>query len=106
MTAKHVRNFQWLLTALVICAALAGATRVQAQDVYAAIHGIVTDSSGAVIPNARVTARDTSTGISSTKHTDSSGYYIFTHTCRRSLYCDRLNVGFSDVRLLRSGSEC
>jgi hypothetical protein len=47
-----------------------------AQVTYATVHGTVTDSSGAVIPNATVTALNTSTGIKTTVNTDSHGYYI------------------------------
>jgi Carboxypeptidase regulatory-like domain len=46
-----------------------------AQLTAAAIHGTVTDSSGAVVPNARVTALNTATGIATTVITDKSGYY-------------------------------
>jgi hypothetical protein len=46
-----------------------------AQSVYAAIHGTVTDTSGAVVPNAKVTVVNTSTGITTTAATDSKGYY-------------------------------
>src|SRR5580693_3638841 len=49
-----------------------------AQNVYAALHGTVTDSSGSMIPGATVTALNTSTGISTTRTTDSNGYFIFT----------------------------
>lgn len=48
-----------------------------AQNVYAAIHGTVTDATGAVIPGATVTATDTSTGIVTRATTDNHGYYIF-----------------------------
>lgn len=47
----------------------------KAQDVYAAIHGTVTDTSGAVVPNARITVVNTSTNIAKTDATDSKGYY-------------------------------
>jgi hypothetical protein len=46
-----------------------------AQNVYAAIHGTVTDSSGAVIPNATVTVVNASTNIATAARTDSKGYY-------------------------------
>ena len=49
----------------------------QAQNVYGAIHGTVTDSSGAVVPSAKVTVINTSTNISTTATTDNKGYYIF-----------------------------
>jgi len=47
-----------------------------AQNVYAAIHGTVTDTSGAVVPGATVTAVNTSTGISYKQTTDGKGYYV------------------------------
>jgi len=46
-------------------------------DLYAALHGTVTDASGAVIPGATVTVLNTSTGISATRPTDRAGYYVF-----------------------------
>ncbi len=48
-----------------------------AQFTTAAIHGTVTDPSGAVIPGASVTALNNSTGISTKTTTDGRGYYIF-----------------------------
>jgi hypothetical protein len=48
-----------------------------AQRDYAALHGTVTDSSGAVLPDATITALNTGTGISSVTKADKSGYYIF-----------------------------
>ncbi len=44
-----------------------------------AISGTVTDSSGALIPNAAVTATDTSTQAIRTGSTDMSGHYLFSH---------------------------
>jgi hypothetical protein len=51
--------------------------RAAAQITYAAVHGTVTDASGAVIPNAAVSITNTSTGIATTASTNSHGYYIF-----------------------------
>lgn len=48
-----------------------------ADNVYATIRGVVTDSSGAVIPSAQVTATNTSTGVSTTTVSQSSGAYSF-----------------------------
>jgi hypothetical protein len=48
-----------------------------AQNIYGAVHGTVTDASGAVLPNAAVSITNTSTGIVTTAKTDSHGYYIF-----------------------------
>jgi outer membrane receptor protein involved in Fe transport len=49
--------------------------RAEAQNTYAAIHGTVTDASGAVVANATVTVVNSSTGITTKASTDSKGYY-------------------------------
>lgn len=54
------------------------AQRAYGQNVYAALHGTIVDTSGSVIPNATVTVLNTSTGISTVRTTNASGYYIFT----------------------------
>jgi hypothetical protein len=51
---------------------------ISAQKDYAALHGTVTDETGAVIPEATVKVLNASTGISTVRTTDKSGYYIFT----------------------------
>jgi hypothetical protein len=68
-----------LVAALCITAGifLLAAQGARAQSVYGAIHGSVTDSTGAVVPGATVTATDTSTGITTNAATDGHGYYIF-----------------------------
>jgi hypothetical protein len=55
---------------------LAFPVRAGAQITYATVHGTVTDTSGAIVPNATVTVLNTSTGISTTAKTDSHGYYV------------------------------
>jgi hypothetical protein len=61
-----------LVTAiLVFCS-----TQLKAQVITAAIHGSVTDSSGAVIQNAQVTVMDTATGIVTRTSTNHRGYYL------------------------------
>jgi hypothetical protein len=46
------------------------------QNVYAAINGTVTDTSGAVVPNAKVTVLNASPNITTPATTDSKGYYV------------------------------
>lgn len=48
-----------------------------AQVTTATIHGNVTDSTGAVVPNAKVTALNTATGISTVTNSNRSGLYTF-----------------------------
>lgn len=63
--------------ALFLIPFICASPRAAAQNVYAAIHGTVTDASGAVVPGATVTALNTSTGIATKQTTDAQGYYIF-----------------------------
>ncbi len=68
---------KWFL--LIVSLILFGlAPRVSAQKDYAALHGTVTDATGAVIAEATVKVVNASTGISTVRTTDKSGYYIFT----------------------------
>ena len=53
-------------------------TKSFAQGVSAAIHGTVTDKSGAILGSAQVAVLNTSTGISVNRKTDSKGYFIVT----------------------------
>jgi hypothetical protein len=62
---------------LLIASIFAVTVRVHAQATTASIHGTVTDSTGAVLPNATVTVVNTSTSISATQKTDSKGYFVF-----------------------------
>jgi hypothetical protein len=51
------------------------ANRAKAQVLYGSISGTVSDSSGAVLPGAKVTAINDSTGLSRTDTADASGIY-------------------------------
>ncbi len=52
--------------------------RLLAQGVTAAIHGTITDNSGAIVGGAAVEILNTSTGITVKAKTDSKGYFIVT----------------------------
>ncbi len=62
--------------AFVAFVAQVGSHPAYAQITAAQIHGTVTDTSGAVVPNATVTVLNTSTGITTKAKTNGSGYYI------------------------------
>ena len=49
-----------------------------AQEVTARLQGTVTDESGAVIPDASLTAKNVSTGLDTRVNSNASGQYIFT----------------------------
>ncbi|MGA3185510.1 MAG: carboxypeptidase regulatory-like domain-containing protein [Bryobacteraceae bacterium] len=57
--------------------AVLGAATAYSQSVNATLLGTVTDSSGAVVPNAKVTITETNTNISHSAATNESGNYSF-----------------------------
>jgi Carboxypeptidase regulatory-like domain len=65
-----------LVAAVVAAFCLIPSPAANAQNVYAAIHGTVTDATGAVVPNASISVVNTSTSITTTAATDSKGYFI------------------------------
>jgi hypothetical protein len=66
-----------LLTLAMVTLVFAAAAFAQAQASSADLNGTVTDPSGAVVPGATITARDTATGITRTVTSDESGEYKF-----------------------------
>jgi len=60
---------------LLICLVLLSVITAKAQQVYGTIDGNVTDSSGAAIPGASVTVRETNKGVVFTSKTNASGFY-------------------------------
>ena len=66
----------WLWLSL-LGLALIVPSHASAQAVTGTLLGNVTDSSGAAVPGATVTARETQTNVSRTVVTNETGYYIF-----------------------------
>ncbi|HEX8187771.1 MAG TPA: carboxypeptidase-like regulatory domain-containing protein, partial [Pyrinomonadaceae bacterium] len=60
---------------LLLCACLTLNTPAQVNN--ASVTGLVTDTTGAVVPSASVTLRNKATNVETTATTDSSGYYTF-----------------------------
>jgi hypothetical protein len=72
-----LRSYSAGLGVLFVIATVLFAIRTYAQATTASIHGTITDPHGAVLPNASVTALNTTTGIAASEKTDSKGYFIF-----------------------------
>ena len=66
---------KWCITA-VLCLSFVAARDVSAQVNTASLAGLVKDPSGAVIPNAKITARNPSVGIQRTSQSNGDGYYF------------------------------
>ena len=66
--------FRTLLVSCLVALGLCSGTAFS-QTTNASLSGTVTDSSGAVIPNALVTATDNVTGVITTGTTNGEGFY-------------------------------
>src|SRR5580658_3262290 len=73
---SQMHKMKWYLLALSLILGCFGPFALGQRD-YAAVHGTVTDTTGAVIPDATVTILNNGTGISSVAKADKNGYYIF-----------------------------
>src|ERR1051326_6710709 len=72
-------GFRYVLGVSLLCLALVIPAQLHAQAVNATVVGTVNDSSGAVVPNATVTSREVSTGVSRSTTTNASGNYVFSN---------------------------
>lgn len=71
---------KWIRWTTYVFAALLAFTlsrNVFAQTARAQVQGLVTDSSGAVVPNATVTLSNVGTGVSTVRKTSNTGLYVF-----------------------------
>ncbi|HEU5339836.1 TonB-dependent receptor [Edaphobacter sp.] len=73
-TAMQGRCLKWF-SVVVLAAAMAALPAAWAQTVTGAVTGEVTDTTGAVIPNARVIAENTATGVKTETTTNAAGVY-------------------------------
>src|SRR5688572_30295284 len=64
----------------------------------ASVTGRITDASGAVVPQATVTAKSTDTGIATTTETTSEGYYTLPSLQPGRYELSVTKTGFSPIR--------
>ena len=77
-----------LLAALILISA------AQAQTSFGRISGTVTDATGAVVPNAKVTVRNTDTQDTRLAETDLNGFYVITNLAIGPYNVDVAQTGF------------
>ncbi len=82
-------------------ASLLGAAVLYGQSITSSIVGTVHDNSGAVVPNATVSAVNLATNASSETHTDSSGNFVLLQLKPGSYTIDLTAPGFK--KYVRSG---
>jgi hypothetical protein len=88
-----------ILFLLVCLTGFLSLNRAHAQTaVDGAIGGTVTDTSGAVVPNATVTVHQGATGARQTATTDASGYFRVVHLQPGSYTVTIASAGFSDYK--------
>src|ERR1700730_16325528 len=71
MMKRHIQNIGVIFVALLLCCG----TALEAQTITGSVNGTVTDPTGAVVPNAKVTATNVDTGIETPSATNSDGIY-------------------------------
>jgi hypothetical protein len=69
------RIIRYLLFAWIFCLAVVSSVPMRAQVTGATLSGTVTDPSGAVIPNAQLSIKNTATSVTRDVTTDSAGFY-------------------------------
>jgi outer membrane receptor protein involved in Fe transport len=86
----------WAAVTVLVCA-LAGSQCASAQAVYGSVFGTVSDSTGAVVPDATVTVTDVAKGTSVAVQTDASGEYRVQHLIPDTYSVSAEAGGFSKV---------
>ena len=63
--------------AFCLCAIVVGGYAALAQGIFATLTGVVSDPSGGVVPNAKITLRDSTSGSTRDTTSNGEGYYTF-----------------------------
>src|ERR1700722_3858383 len=87
----------WIALALLAACVLAGSHLASAQAVYGSIFGTVTDTTGAAVPNATVTAADVAKGTSVSVQSDGNGDYRVEHLIPDTYNVTAEATGFAKV---------
>jgi hypothetical protein len=91
---QHVFSFLAFLLALrLMCGIVFWTTAAQADNLYASIRGPVVDPSGAVVPDAKLTATNAATGLAYTVTSGKDGLFNFV----------QLPIGDYSVKVEKSG---
>ena len=98
LAASRLRSLPALCTALLLSSVLAFSPRLMAQN-SSSIEGVITDATGAAVPAANVTVKNTETGITRTVKTDAAGRYSVTALGNGSYAISAVAANFSTTSL-------
>src|SRR6266481_2138592 len=87
-----------LLVYLMLSLAVVASTPVYAQVAGATLSGTATDASGAAVPNAKVSIKNTATGVIREVTTDSAGFYSAPNLLPGTYEITAVAPGFSTYR--------
>src|SRR3954452_20833776 len=90
---RHVPRFHRLL----VLTAITVVDTCLAQQPTAQITGIITDASGAVIPDARIAAANINTGVQAVSQSNETGNYVFSNLLAGTYTLSVQKTGFSTV---------
>src|ERR671936_775898 len=96
-TSVNARRAACVVSALIVGVLFIVPSSASAQAVTGTLLGNVTDTSGAAVPGATVTARETQTNVSRTAVTNETGYYIFSSLQNGTYAVDAELQGFKKV---------
>ena len=68
---------KWVCFGVFLCSLLVGERPLLAQGIFATLTGVVSDPSGSVVPNAKITLRDAVSGSARQTISNGDGYYTF-----------------------------
>jgi len=98
------RHFYCVLCVVTLLISGLAPTPLRAQAVTGSLLGTVTDSSGGVVPGAKVTITEMNTGISRKMETNASGNYVFPALSRAPIGCRSSSPG--SARPSKKASIC
>jgi hypothetical protein len=95
-TSYRLRRYSWTISVLAAVSFALPPHLLWSQRTSSVITGVITDSSNAVVTNAKVAVTETSTGVSTAAETNSQGRYMISNLPPGSYLLDVTATGFQN----------